>query len=101
MESMKDYGETILVYFLTIIICVVAACRGIMVEPQIAIRSLEKQGYVNVQITDKDWLLVGLRGCSGSDAAKFSARATNPAGQEVELNVCAGWPFKNATVRTD
>lgn len=75
--------------------------RGIFVDSDRATRALKKQGYENVQILEKNWFVVGLRGCDEKDAAKFVARATNPAGKIVEVNVCVGWPFKGATVRTD
>ena len=75
--------------------------RGIFVNDQIAKDSLKIQGYTNIEITDKSWLLVGLRGCDGSDAAKFKVRATNPLGKKIDCYICAGWPFKGATLRTD
>lgn len=74
--------------------------RGAFVDKAEAVKALETQGYSNVQITSEAWLLVGVRGCAEQDAAKFSARATNPAGRQVELFVCVGWPFKGATVRS-
>ncbi len=75
--------------------------RGTFVSPDIATRALEKQGYENIQILEKNWFLVGVRGCDGKDAAKFVAKVTNPAKKSVEVNVCVGWPFKGATIRTD
>lgn len=78
-----------------------ALFRGTFVDADVATRSLEKQGYENIQILEKDWFLVGVRGCGQQDAAKFVVRATNPAKKTVEVNVCVGWPFKGATIRTD
>ena len=74
--------------------------RGVFADPSVATRALETHGFSNVQILEKDWFLVGLRGCGG-DAAKIVARATNSAKKIVEVNVCVGWPFKGATIRTD
>lgn len=75
--------------------------RGWLVDPGVAVRALETQGYSNVRIADHSWFAVGLRGCDKNDAAKFTATATNPAGRRVELFVCTGWLFKGATVRTE
>ena len=74
--------------------------RGFLVDKPIAKRCLELQGYHNVQITDRAGAFVGFRGCDATDAARFTAEATNPAGQEVEVYVCTGWLFKGATIRT-
>ena len=84
-----------------VVAIVLSIFRGLFVDQLIAVRALEKQGYENIQISEKDWFIVGLRGCDGKDAAKFVARATNSLKKEVELNVCVGWPFKGATIRTD
>ncbi len=65
-----------------------------------AIRSLENQGYTNVQVTHKAWFMVGLRGCDEKDTARFDMKATTPGtnGVEVELSLCKGL-FKNFTPR--
>lgn len=96
-------GFTLLELINVIVICIVllAFFRGILVDESIATRALEKRGYEDVQVLKKDWFLVGVRGCEGTDAAKFVVRATNPAKKTVEVNVCVGWPFKGATLRTD
>jgi len=75
--------------------------RGVFVKENLANRSLEKQGYNNVEVTNKDWFFVGFRGCDMNDAAKITANATNPAGKQTEIFVCTGWPFKGATIRTN
>ena len=84
-----------------VVIFVLSLFRGTWVDESIAVRALEKQGYSDVQITDHSWFMVGLRGCGRSDAAKFTATAKNPVGQEIECFVCTGWLFKGATIRTD
>lgn len=73
---------------------------GLFVDSSVAVKALKNQGFTNVQVLDRDWLLVGFRGCDGLDAAKFTVRAVNPVGDTVETCVCSGWPFKNATIRT-
>lgn len=75
--------------------------RGIFTDESAAMRALGKQGYTEVQVTGKQWFMVTLRGCGRSDAAKFTVQAKNPRGQEVEVFVCVGWPFKGSTIRTD
>lgn len=73
---------------------------GIFIEETTAVEALETQGYSNITITDKDWFMVGARGCSDDDIVKFDAVATNPIGKEVEVYVCRGLFFKGATVRS-
>lgn len=87
--------------FVTIGIMILALSSGTMVDEKIAIETLEKQGFSNVTILEKQWFLVGWRGCANGDAAKFIASAINPRNQTVELYVCIGWPFKGATIRND
>ena len=64
-------------------------------------KAVEKQGYSEVRLTDKSIFFITFRGCSKEDSAKYSARAKNPKGKEVDLIICAGWPFKGVTVRTE
>lgn len=75
--------------------------RGIFVKENVAIKSLEKQGYSNVEVTKRGWFFVGFSGCDMNDASKITTNATNPAGKQIEIFVCTGWPFKGATIRTD
>ena len=84
-----------------IVVIVLTLFRGSWVDTSEATRALETQGYSNVQIIQHKWFAVGVRGCESSDAARFDATATNPAGKQVRLFVCVGWPFKGATVRTE
>jgi hypothetical protein len=82
-------------------LCFLAMCRGCLVEEAVAVRALDTQGYQNIRIVDHVWFGIGLRGCSGHDAAKFVAEVTNPAGKKVQVFVCTGWLFKGSTIRTD
>ncbi|MBI2625345.1 MAG: hypothetical protein HYW70_03360 [Candidatus Nealsonbacteria bacterium] len=72
---------------------------GLFADEQKAIDILEKQGFSNIKIVNKDWVFVALVGCGQGDAAMFTAQATNPIGKNVEIKVCVGWPFKGATIR--
>lgn len=102
--SRNQNGFTLIEVALSLTIIVIlffVFFRGFFVNSDIAARALEKQGYEDVQIMEKAWLLIGLRGCDGKDAAKFVAKVTNPAKKSAEVYVCVGWPFKGATIRTD
>ena len=78
---------------------VFALCRGVFTDSNIVENALIANGFQNISIIDKSFFLVGLRGCSGKDAALFKTRAINPTGKDVEIIVCVGWPFKGATIR--
>lgn len=90
--------------FLTLMVClsllVLTSCGAFVSEDHV-IKAVGKQGYRNVKIQAKHIFFVSWRGCSKSDDACFDALATNPLGQEVDILICAGWPFKGVTVRTD
>jgi len=73
---------------------------GIVVKDEVAIRCLEIQGYSHIQVLDKAWFAIPIRGGDRGDAARFHMRATNPTGQQVEVYVFSGWLFKGATIRT-
>lgn len=89
---------------LFILVLVVAAAflgvgRGVFASEDLAVRTLEAQGYSDIKITDHDWFFVGLRGCDEKDAARFTAEVTNPAGKPANVYVCTGAFFKGGTVR--
>lgn len=97
----EDWKNGVVLFVIIIVFIFFFFFRGVFVGPATAVRALETQGYSDVKILDKDVFLVQVRGCSNSDAAKFEAAAKNPLSKEVKVNVCIGWPFKAATVRTD
>ncbi|MBI2426590.1 MAG: hypothetical protein HYV34_01970 [Candidatus Kerfeldbacteria bacterium] len=74
---------------------------GIYVSEEKVILAVEKQGYSDITVEDKDVFFVGWKGCSDNDDALFELTATNARGQGVELLACAGWPFKGVTIRTE
>lgn len=96
----RSFSGVELMIIVAIVLILASTLRGCFAKQESAVKALETQGYNHVQITDKDIVLVGVRGCSRSDAAKFEATALNPAGKPVEVFVCMGWPFKGATVRS-
>jgi hypothetical protein len=84
----------------TIIVLIALEVVGAWADPARAVQSLKTQGYSDIEIVDQAWLFVGLRGCSNTDTARFSAVAKNPRGEQVSLYVCSGWPLKGETIRT-
>lgn len=89
----------VLIFVIMIVLVLATMSRGAFADEQVAIRTLETQGYSNLQITEHVWFAVGFRGCDKNDAARFTARATNPAGKQVEVCVCTGLFFKGGTIR--
>jgi len=75
---------------------------GFMVSEGTVVRAAQKQGYEDVRIQSRHWISpVWVGGCSGSDDVAFDATALNPRGVRVDIVLCAGWPFKGVTVRTE
>jgi len=71
-----------------------------MVNQQVAVDAMQGAGFTDIQIVDKHTVFVDLQGCSAEDVVKFDVAATNSRGERVSnAYVCAGWPFKGATIR--
>lgn len=81
------------------LLLMLGGCGTFVTERQV-IQAVEKQGYTDIAITRKHIFFLGCNGGSKSDDAVFHARATNPAGQRVDILICAGL-FKGVTVRTE
>ena len=97
-----DEENTIFIIFGIIVLIVVgfSTAAGIFVNESVAVEALQKQGFTDINITKKDWFLVGFKGCGDDDSVKFTAAAKNPRNETVEIYVCSGWLFKGATVRS-
>lgn len=92
---MKNFVSILFVCFVVFdIVC------GAWVEPQVATRALDAQGYSDIHITDQSWFFVGWQGCGAGDNVRFTAKAKNPAGKPTEVYVCSGFFFKGSTIRT-
>lgn len=89
----------LLVWVPCIIVIFALSFRGVFVSDEVGVVALENQGFSNIHVTDNSFFAVGFRGCDAQDAARITAVATNSQGKDVTLYVCAGWPFKGATVR--
>lgn len=104
MTRYRSYGSSdgsyvVLLVIFTILVLVFGCGRGVWVNKDVAVRTLESQGYTEIQVTDHSWFAIGWRGCDEKDAARFTARAKNPAGKEVTVYVCSGL-LKGETIRT-
>jgi len=101
-ENVKELFTTPQFYqilLLVAILCLVLF-RGALVADSSAIKALDDAGYSNVVVQDRAYFAIAIRGGSKGDAARFTCKATNPAGKEVVIYVFVGWPFKGATVRS-
>lgn len=97
MKKKFSLGGIIMVILILVPIFL-AFFGGLFTHESSAITALENQGFSSIRITDKQWFLV--LSCEGN-AAKFTARAVNPAHQDVEIFVCVGGPFQKTTVRSN
>jgi len=73
--------------------------KGIFVPESRAVHALEIQGFSKIEITHKAYLFINWRGGSEDDCVRFTAKATNPIGKEVEVYVYSGWLSKGSTIR--
>ena len=88
-RTISDLTPLIVVALLFVVVIGFGLGRGLFVGEDKAVRTLESAGYTEVEVTDKAWFAVGLRGCDKSDTVRFTVEAVNPAGQPVEVYVCA------------
>lgn len=72
---------------------------GILTSEDTAIKAAEVQGFSDVRVTNKAIVLLRWRGCGSGDSARFSLRAKNPEGKDMDFYVCTGF-FKGSTIRT-
>lgn len=104
-EIMRNYVkgftliEVLMVFAIISLICFFAFPTGMWVSEKKAITALETQGFSNIKITHRAIWFIEFRGGDKSDAVRFTATATNPAGKPVTVYVFSGWIFKGATIR--
>jgi hypothetical protein len=99
MEEDMTGIERLLVAVIIVILLFLSVGTGALASKDVAVRTLTAQGFSNIQITEHAWFAVGLRGCDAKDAARFTAKVTNPAGKPAEVYVCTGVIFKGGTIR--
>lgn len=72
---------------------------GVFIDDDKIIDAVKDAGYSSPIITAKHFILPSVFGCSRDDALAVDVIATNVQNKKVSLTVCAGWPFKNITIR--
>ena len=97
---MRHTALEISVGIFVILLFLLGSCIGLFADKSTVIRAAETAGYTQIVVTDHSYLLVGLRGCDEKDTARFTVKAKNQLGKEVEFYVCTGAIFKGATIRT-
>lgn len=90
---------TVVITILMLFWIIVGGFGGFFVEENVAVKSLEQAGYEDVKVINRAVFFLSFRGGSRSDSVRFTCSAKNPAGQEVETYVFAGWLFKAPTPR--
>ncbi len=94
---MKDVSLIVLVF---VVLCIfVSLFKGVFVKEDVALRTARINGFTEIKVVDKAWFLPMIRGCSQRDAVRFTVKARNYQGENVEFYVCSGWLFKAATIR--
>jgi hypothetical protein len=81
-----------------LLIAAAASLRGALTRPEAAVRALEAGGYRGIKVGARKVFLVGARGCSPQDAARYDATAVDAKGANVSIYVCVGWPVGESTV---
>lgn len=103
-ESLTRQWLGPIIIFVVVMLAVVGLIFGLsvgyMVSEADTIRATVKQGYQDIQIKERHNFFADYHGCGNDDDVAFEARAKNPKGEEVDIIICAGWPFKGVTVRT-
>jgi hypothetical protein len=92
--------SNVYVYLIGVLLAALTSLRGGCTTAEEAAKVLQINGFHDVKITDRAIFFVGLQGCDGDDAARYTTTAVNSRGERVSLYVCMGWPFKGSTIRT-
>lgn len=75
------------------LVVAIAGCSA-FTDPEDATRVLENAGYTQVKMTGYQFMA-----CSKDDTYHTGFEATAPNGKRVRGTVCAGFWFKNSTIR--
>ena len=92
--------ELMVVVSIVVLLAALLVPTGMFVDEDVAVRALEAQGFTKVEVVDKAYYFIGMRGGDQSDSVRFECEAINPAGKRVTMHVFSGWLFKGATIRT-
>jgi hypothetical protein len=80
--------------------CVAIMGRGSCVDSSVAYSAMRDSGFTDVKIIDTFTWTADVNGCDQNDAVGFKVTAKRD-GRPVRAIVCAGYPFKGATVRLE
>lgn len=84
---------------ITLLLLVFAVSCGFLTSEDEARSACHRAGLTNVHVINSHKIAPGMFGCSEKDAAAYILRAINPAGQEVQVTACVGFPCKGTTIR--
>jgi hypothetical protein len=97
MKKISSWLPVILaVTFLAFVTCV----AGRFANQNVAVKLLTANGFTKINLVHRTSTFVGLKGCDKGDLTLFTFKAINSIGKPVTVNVCQGWPFKGATIRS-
>lgn len=87
--------------FTLLTLMVLASGCGYLVDDSEICNSVQTQGYSHCVITDRHEISPHMMGgCGQDDKVAADVSAVNPAGRQVNITVCCGWPFKGCTIRS-
>jgi len=72
---------------------------GTFAPDSTAHEAVQKAGFTDIRIVERNNFFVGLRGGGREDVTKWRVWAKNPKGDYVEVYVFVGWPWKATTIR--
>jgi hypothetical protein len=101
LRQAKEFFRIVLVAIVIVIIITLSLqLPGCLVKEAEAVSALDKMGYSNIIVTNRNNCFIKFHGGGEGDDVMFTCSATNPAGIKVDkIYVFAGWPFKKPTVR--
>lgn len=80
-----------LVIIFAIVVGILALFQSLYVEESVVMRALEVQGYSQIKIVEVDRYFGNMPDCGPLDFAKYTVRAKNSSGNEVEVFACTDW----------
>lgn len=92
------FGNGLSIIFMLVIVLYLFI--GLTISPNNSIKLLETSGFTQVELMDRDWFMVSLRGGDEEDVVRFKFSAVNPVGKKVVVYVYSGI-LKSATIRAD
>lgn len=72
---------------------------GVIVDESTGAAALNAEGWSEVNVTEKHFIVPLFYGCDKNDSVAFEARGLNPAGRPSSAVVCCGAFFKGCTIR--